>query len=293
MKVGYPCVNRTLDCTCSGTLRLASYSDSKLAEKIETNLACLKRILEFNAEKGILFFRISSDLIPFASHEVNDYPWEEKFKDKFTDIGRFIRENHIRISMHPDQFIVLNSKKENVYLRSVRELHYHAGILNLLGLDSTAKFQVHVGGVYGEKEKSKKRFAERYSDLDDDIRERLVIENDDRSYTVRNCLDIHDMTGISVLFDYFHHVLNNDDEDLERILNEVSKTWKNGDGIPMVDYSSQLPGQRTGRHAEHLDSHDFRNFLKKTESYDFDIMLEIKDKERSAMAALEILAEKS
>lgn len=293
MKIGYPCINRTLDCTCSGTFRLDSYSESRLVYKIEQNLACLQRILEFNVERGILFFRISSDLIPFASHDVNQLDWKERFAGRFAGIGNFVKHWDIRISMHPDQFIVLNSKKDDVYRRSVRELEYHGDVLDSMGLDRTAKVQLHVGGVYGEKEKSKDRFVERYLKLEQGIRERLVIENDDRSYTVRDCLDIHERTGVPVLFDYFHHTLNHGEEDLKDILEEVTGTWKKRDGVPMWDYSSQMPGERKGRHGEHLDIDDFREFLKKTKGFDFDLMLEIKDKEKSALAALNLLSRES
>ena len=54
----------------------------------------------------------------------------------------------------------------------------------------------------------------------------------------------------------------------------------------MVDYSSQEPGKRVGAHAGHIVAEDFRQFLKETRPVDFDIMLEIKDKEKSALAAL-------
>ncbi|MFO8110469.1 MAG: UV DNA damage repair endonuclease UvsE [Thermoplasmata archaeon] len=289
MKIGYPCINRTIDCTCSSTFRLKSYSKKNLIEKIDGNLDCLKRILEFNVDYGIYFFRISSDLVPFASHDIIDYDWAEHFQSRFAEIGRFIINNDIRISMHPDQFIVLNSKKEDVYQRSVKELLYHCQVLNLLGIDSTAKIQLHVGGVYGEREKSKERFVERYLDLDQEIRNRLVIENDDKSYTVEDCLDLNEKTGVPILFDYFHHGLNNRGMELTAVLDEVSNTWGKKDGKPMYDYSSQMPGERKGRHTEHIDVDDFKRFLEESKNHEFDLMLEIKDKEKSAIEASNII----
>ncbi len=63
---------------------------------------------------------------------------------------------------------------------------------------------------------------------------------------------------------------------------------RNRDGIPMVDYSTQHPGRRAGAHAEGIDPVDFRSFLDASRPFDFDIMLEIKDKEKSALTALSI-----
>lgn len=291
MKIGYPCINRSIDCTTNSTFRLKSYSVENLIEKVENNLDCLERILRFNIERDMLFFRISSDLVPFASHEVNDYDWGEHFRDKFKEIGSIIKNNDMRISMHPDQFIVLNSNKEDVYQRSVDELLYHAKVLDLLGLDRTAKIQLHVGGVYGEKEKSKKRFIDRYHELDGAIKKRLVIENDEKSYSVKDCLEINEESGIPVLFDYFHHSLKNNGEELSWILKGVESTWKKQDGIPMVDYSSQMMYEREGRHAESIDKRDFVKFTERSKPHDFDLMLEIKDKEKSAIKAVDLVSD--
>ena len=291
MKIGYPCINRTLECTSSSTFRLKSYSVENLIEKVENNLDCLERILRFNIEGDMLFFRISSDLVPFASHEINDYDWGGHFRDKFEEIGDIIKKNYIRISMHPDQFIVLNSNKEDVYKRSVDELLYHAEVLELLGLDNTAKIQLHVGGVYGNKEKSKKRFIRRYSDLDEVIKKRLVIENDEKSYSVKDCLEISQECGVPVLFDHFHHSLNNNSEELSLIFSKIESTWSERDGLPMVDYSSQMMGEREGRHAESIDEDDFNKFIERSKPYDFDPMLEIKDKEKSAIKVVDLFSD--
>ncbi len=192
--------------------------------------------------------------------------------------------------MHPDQFIVLNSTKDDVVERSIAELDYHADVLDLLGLDSTHKIQLHVGGVYGDKKKSKDRFVRRYEQLDVKIKKRLVIENDDTSYTLKDCLDINNMCGIPVLFDTFHHQVNDSGEEISEALELVSKTWDEKDGLPMIDYSSQEPDEKEGKHAESIDEDDFRKFIKTSRPYDFDMMLEIKDKEKSALKAVDIIS---
>ena len=288
MKIGYPCINRTLLCKGNKTFRLKSYFIERFIDTVSNNLDCLKQILSYNFNHNILFFRISSDIIPFASHPVLSIDWEKHFKETLKDIGVFIKDNQMRISMHPDQFIVLNSKKEEVVQRSIKELSYHAAFLNALGLDSSAKIQLHVGGVYESKQMSLDRFINNYKLLSNDIRERLVIENDERSYSVKDCLDIHSKIHIPVLLDSFHHQIYNHNESFPDMLQQVTKTWKKIDGIPMVDYSSQEKNEKTGKHANHIDKQDFAKFLYKIESMDFDIMLEIKDKEKSALKAIEI-----
>jgi len=201
MRIGYPCINRTLECRGNRTFRLKSYSEERLIETVAGNLDCLLCILEFNVEHGLLFFRITSDLVPFASHPVCRVDWGEHFRRELGRIGRFINKHKIRISMHPDQFTLINSLKDEIFERSRRELLYHARVLDRLGLNRTAKIQIHVGGVYGDKPAAIRRFIARYQTLEEEIRRRLVIENDDISYTLADCLEISAATGIPVLFD--------------------------------------------------------------------------------------------
>jgi UV DNA damage endonuclease len=197
----------------------------------------------------------------------------------------------MRISMHPDQFVVINALKDDVVESSVRELEYHCTVLDEMALDSTAKIQIHVGGVYGDKRSAIDRFTERYSSLSKSLKSRLVIENDDRSYSLKDCLLVHEKIGIPIIFDAFHHQCLNNGETLRQGLQLSASTWKKTDGIPMVDYSSQQRGQRPGSHAKTLHITMFEKFLRESRGFDFDLMLEIKDKETSALKALKILRE--
>jgi len=285
MKIGYPCLNRSLGCTPSRTFRLASYSTQRLRESLGYNLECLQRILEFNRSSGLLFLRITSDLVPFASHPVCAFPWPEEFARRFAALGAFIRRHGMRISMHPDQFTLINSPDEGIFRRSAAELAYHARVLDLLGLDLTARIQIHAGGVYGDKQASLDRFCARFEKLDETIRRRLAVENDDRLYRVADCLLISRRTGVPVLFDSFHHRLNSRGEGVAEAQALAAATWKRRDGLPMVDYSSQKRDGRAGSHSESIDLRHFVRFIAATAGRDFDIMLEIKDKEKSALRA--------
>lgn len=114
MRIGYPCINRSLVRSETSIFRLASYSEDRLIKTINNNLVHLCKILNYNVENHLLFFRISSDLIPFASHPICKYNWLTHFKSEFKEIGDYITKNNIRISMHPDQFDLINSPREKV-----------------------------------------------------------------------------------------------------------------------------------------------------------------------------------
>lgn len=287
MRIGYPCINRTIGCSANKTFRLKSYSKDRLEKTIKNNLDCLERILTFNRENKIFFFRITSDLIPFASHPINKFNWKKHFKEKFVKIGEYIAKNRMRISMHPDQFTLINSVRTDIFERAKKELQYHADILNLMNLDTSSKIQIHVGGVYGDKKRSIKRFIARFKKLDSSIRNRLVIENDDRLYSLNDCLEINAEVKIPVLFDYFHNKLNFEIQMSGNYLENTFKTWNSKtDGLPMADYSSQEVNGMRQRHSETINVKDFCIFLEETKPFDLDIMLEIKDKEKSAIKAL-------
>ncbi|MBP2144755.1 UV DNA damage endonuclease [Methanofollis sp. W23] len=291
MRIGYPCVNTGIGCTSARTFRLKSWSEERFLSTVAENLRCLALILEYNAAHDLLFFRVTSDLVPFASHPVNTLDWPEIFADECAGIGNFVQDHGMRISMHPDQFTLLNSPDEGVTRRSVAELMYHAAVLDAMGLDTTAKVQVHVGGVYGDRPTAMARFIERHRALPTGVKRRLVVENDDRLYPVDDCLTLHQGCGVPVVFDTLHHECRSSGEEVGKALAACARTWDpRKDGVPMADYSSQAPGARRGRHAATLDEAHFAAFLAASRPQDFDLMLEIKDKEQSALRALALAA---
>jgi len=130
------------------------------------------------------------------------------------------------------------------------------------------------------------RFIEQYkTKLSDSIRRRLVIENDDRLFSVKDCLYIHEHTRIPILFDNLHHACLNNGEPMIEAMKQCFATWPNGQR-PLIDYATQQPGKRVGAHAEHIDEAHFELFARETRDLQFDIMLEIKDKEQSAILAV-------
>ena len=296
MKIGYPCINLTLKNPYSSTFRLKSFSEKRFNETVKNNLNHLLKILKFNLNNNILFFRLSSDIIPFASHPICKIDWDYTFKTELNEIGEFIKKNNMRISMHPDQFVILNSKNEKIIENSIRELQYHSKVLESMNLPYNAKIQIHIGGVYEDKRTSKERFIKTFMKLEENLKKRIIIENDDRSYALKDCLDINEETGIPIVFDTLHHECLNNNETIEEALTSSTNSWKYIlDGHPIIDYSSQRIGERKGKHTKTIDKNHFISYYKelikfsKNKSMVADIMLEIKDKENSALLALELI----
>ncbi len=74
---------------------------------------------------------------------------EKEIQTELNEIGNFILKYNMRVSMHPDQFVILNSSNEKVVENSVRELDYHSKLLQSMNLPNDAKIHIHIGGVYG------------------------------------------------------------------------------------------------------------------------------------------------
>ncbi|MGI8486373.1 MAG: UV DNA damage repair endonuclease UvsE [Thermomicrobiales bacterium] len=215
MKIGYPCINRTLNVSASRTFRLASYSSDRLRSTIRGNLEGLQTILEWNVERGINFFRISSETIPFASHPVMNVDWQNEFCSELAAIGSYIRKHDVRINVHPGQYTLLSSPRPDVHQRSIAELVYHAELFDLLALDRTNVIQIHVGGVYGDRAATISTVISRIAELPDNVRNRLAIENDEHHYPLADCLFIARQSDLPVLLDVFHQSILNSGESIQ------------------------------------------------------------------------------
>lgn len=288
MSIGYACmVVGELDAKIS-SCALKTATPGKLEEISLRNLIALERMIDYNIKHQIRLFRISSDIIPFASHSINNLDWTNLFKEQFRRVGDKIKNNSMRVSTHPGQYTVLNSPEARVVENAIKDLSYHAKFMDALQLDSNHKIILHVGGIYGKKQEAVDRFLKNYQNLPERIKIRLVIENDDRSYNVEDVLGISEITGIPVIFDNLHHKVNPPitcKSEKEWIV-ECSKTWKDNDGVPKIHYSQSKSAQTPRSHSSTINSKEFYGFFRSIEELPLDIMLEVKDKNLSAIKCI-------
>lgn len=288
MKIGYACLVVGVPDTSLKTTRKANVTSDRLLELIEHNLTAMENMLDYNIKHGIQMYRISSDIIPFGSDlETNSMNWLKNFQEKFDHLSKKIKENNIRVSMHPGQYTVLNSTDEDVVKRAVADLAYHTNFLDALNLNKSHKIILHIGGVYGDKTAAMNRFIQNYKKLSPAIKDRLIIENDDRLYTIKDVLEISRQTGAPVVYDNLHNTCNPsqpEGSDAEWI-SQALETWHEADGPMKIHYSQQRENARLGAHTQTIYIEPFIEFYEKISSLDIDIMLEVKDKNLSAVKA--------
>ncbi|KKB42609.1 UV DNA damage repair endonuclease UvsE [Bacillus thermotolerans] len=294
MRLGYACINTVLP-TKFKTCRLRTVEKEglqKVKELAVHNLKEVIQVLRWNIEHRIFFFRLSSELIPFASHPIMAWDWE---KDEdilaLTDEIKHLRDAHdLRLSLHPGQYTVLNSPKEQVVKNSIAELAYHETMLRLVGGQDMI---LHGGGAYGDKREAKARFVQNYKELPEEIKEVLRIENDDKTYTALDVIDLAEKTGAPICFDIHHHRCNHEeDAHLEGILNSVFASWPDGI-IPKMHISSGRQAANDPAHHNYILEEDFSFFLEKLDGREADIMCEAKMKEQAVLRLQEAYPELS
>lgn len=291
MNIGYASKTLGLPEGRMRSLVMRNASDERLAEAIGANLSALEAVVRYCGANGIRLFRVGSDVIPFGSSPANRLDWAHAFGERLAAIGELAAENRVRLSMHPGQYTVLNSPDDDVVRRAVADLAYHAAFLDALGTGAEAKVVLHVGGAYGDKEAALKRFVARCRELDAGVRRRLVVENDDRLFTAEDALAASEACGIPMVLDVLHHWLNRGPggRDGLELLDAAACTWGPQDGPQKVHYAQQAPGRRLGSHADTIGLDGFLAFAASLEGRAPDMMLEVKDKNVSALKCLNAL----
>jgi len=263
---------------------------TRLSQLCLENAGSLLHALDALHRTGIGAFRISSPLLPRFTHpevgyELGDLPGGREIRLLLGKAKRFARRHDIRLSFHPDQFVVLSSPREEVVENSLRELEYQGMLASLVGAEM---INVHGGGVYGDKEEALSRFELSFRRLSRRVRSRLTVENDDKSYTVSDLLPLCRRLGIPLVYDVHHHRCNPDGLSVEEATRMAVKIWEALGKEPWFHISSPKNGWSGGDpkpHADYIDPGDIPTSWRKL---DVTVDVEAKAKE---LAVLKLAAD--
>lgn len=289
IRLGYVAMAlRLQDCSPSKTVTLKNLSKipdyrdqvGRLARIARENLANTLRILRANYYDGIMFYRFTSRLIPLCTHpRFLGWNYRAELAEEFKAIGDFVTEHGMRVGLHPDHFTLLNSPHPEVQESSRRDLNYHLNMLEAMGLGRTVKLVIHVGGKYRDLGLALERFKEQFKALPEKVRERLILENDDRCFTAAEVLKLAKEIGVPMVLDLHHHQILNNGEELRTMLPEIFATW--GNETPKVHLSSPRSEKDPRSHADYIATDTAVAFLNLAREInrDCDIMLEAKQKD--------------
>ena len=286
--LGFACVLADGSLSTNHTFRLASLSPARLAEAAHQNMDDLERMLTVMAEGPLRLMRLGGSMIPLASHESLDFDWRPLVAGRLRAIGDLFVPKGFRFSTHPGQYTILNANDPGIVRRALGELNYACDLLDLMGLDDSHKVVIHGGGIYGDRESATARLSEALRTLPSKICRRVVLENDERLFSLAQILEAAEGGGVPVVFDLHHHQINPGEGDLHEMLLRVRATW--GDTLPKIHMSSQKPNARIGAHDDLLHEVDLETMLRVI-PFDTDVMVESKGKEVAAMHAYRWLRE--
>lgn len=269
--------------TATALLRLSPAARRrKLADICMANADALHTALEFCAGHGIGSFRVNSQILPLKTHprvgyDLRKLPGGDRIVARFKACGKFARARGLRLSLHPDQFVVLNSPRPEVVASSILELEYQAEVASWIGADV---INIHGGGAYGDKLGALERLRLNLPRLSKRVRSRLTLENDDRIYTVEDLLLICRSEKIPLVYDAHHHRCLPDRFDVEEATRLAAATWNRE---PMFHISSPLEGWRGKQPFRHHDFIIMKDFPACWLDRDLTVEVEAKAKELAVM----------
>lgn len=286
VRLGYVALSKALDdVTTSSTITYTNYinknyNTSKLLEITKNNLDSLYKIIKYNVKNNFHFYRLTSKLVPLATHDKVDFDYITPLLDEYKKIGKLINDNNIRVDTHPDQYAVLNSMDSKIVKNTVEILEYHYKIMDAIGIKDKIII-LHVGSSACGKKASITRFINNFNKLPDHIKKCIAVENDDKVYNIKDVLELCHKINVPMVLDYHHFICNNDKEDINDYLKEIIDTW---DGkLPKMHFSS--PKSKLKKefrsHSDYINKEYFIKFINilKKQDKDIDIMLEAKAKD--------------
>lgn len=253
------------------------------AEQLALALHAVQRL-------GIGAFRVTSPLFPRYTHPAVGYqlaelPGAAVISATLGQVRRFRQQHGIRLSLHPDQFVVLSSPKEAVVANARRELEYHGFLAAQIDAEVIT---LHAGGGYGDKAAARGRFAAAFATLSAGVRQRLALENDDHTYTPADLLPLCEQLAIPFIYDVHHHRCNPDGLSEAEATRRAVASWQRLGREPWFHLSSPKAGWQGGNpkpHAEYIDPGDFPSCWRAL-TVDYTVDIEAKAKELAVVALM-------
>jgi UV DNA damage endonuclease len=259
----------------------------KLTSIAAKNLQNSLRVLRHAHAHGIHVYRFTSKIVPMLGHELTEgWNFWTKLAPEFEEVGKFVRDHGMRVSFHPDHFTLLNSKSESVIENSIADLERHVKMFELMELDARAKLVMHIGGSFKDKSESIQRFEDNWARVPEHVQQRVTLENDDKTYTARETLELCERQGIPMVLDIHHHRCNPGEEDLRDLVPRIFATWDATGLPPKIHVSSPKSENDLRMHADYIQLRDvlpFLDLVKELGGSDLDIMVEAKQKDDAAM----------
>lgn len=251
---------------------------ARLAELVQANADALWAALQFCAHHGIGAFRINSQILPVKTHptagyDVAELPGSAALVARFRACGEFARQHNLRLSFHPDQFVVLNSPNPKTLAHSLAELAYQAEVAAWTGADT---LNLHGGGAYGDKVAALRTLRQNIERLPAAIRSRLTLENDDTIYTLADLLPVCADTGVPLVYDVHHHRCLPDGLTVAEATDRARQTWR---AEPLFHLSSPLEGWKGPKPERHHDYIDAADFPREWRGWPLTVEVEAKAKE--------------
>lgn len=268
----------------------------KLERIAISNLENCLRLLKHNKGNEIHFFRFSSRLIPLANHEaLEGWDYLSPLKKSLKQVGDFAIREKMRVDFHPDHFVLLNSPKKEILQASIQMLSLHVRLLEEMGLPSTHRCVLHVGGAYDDKEKSLERFIHNWMYTPHKIQQTIILENDDTTFTLLDTLYLCEKLNVPLVFDYHHHVACHKTKDWVTEWGRVVNTWRDS-SLPVKMHISSPKSEKEFRsHADYVDVDWFFSFLNevKGSTDQIDCMIEAKQKDAALFQLMERIRQRS
>jgi UV DNA damage endonuclease len=252
----------------------------------------LLKALSFLQRNGIGAFRILSSFFPRYTHpdvgyRLTDLPDADEIRHNLKQAGKFRQQHDIRLSFHPDQFIILSSPQKHVVQNSLTELEYQAMLAEHVGADV---INLHGGGAYNDKKAALRRLKENFKRLSPAVTKRLSLENDDRIYSVADLASLCLELQIPLVYDVHHHRCNSDDLTIDEATDLARSSWESSGREPYFHLSSPAKGWQSKDPRPHADFIDPADFPESWKRFDLTVDVEAKAKELAVLRLQQVLS---